>query len=332
MSLIPFAYSTSLKKLVDVSDVPSGLSCMCLCPSCNMKLLARKGEVNEHHFSHFDKAINDCNYSYWVSVRDMAKQILEASKYIKVKLNSISTLQIPPYSSQSNRIELLSIKKVQESDYVATTSIGEIKIYISTPEHKKFSQLIKQESFTDNLVLDIDLSKYQNSKKNTLEIFIINDTKCKTFLLSRHRLRGQEESYIDEDDELEEKVSNLTPTKVKQSDEDEILQKLYLDRRNIQVGMLKTIREMKPFYYESVFECIHMNPSKDFEVVRSNGIIDYVSYKESFFASTKIGIYNIVYVYDEDEFIKVANTTNSDNICYVMDRYLNELNEANLVF
>lgn len=328
MSLIPFAYSTPLKKLVDVSDVPSGLSCMCLCPSCNMKLLARKGEINEHHFSHFDKALNDCSYSYWVSVRDMAKQIFEASRYIKVKLNSISTLQKVPYSSQSNRIELFSIKKVQESDYIATSSIGKIQIYLSTPEHTKFLQITRQESFTDNLILNIDLSQYQNSKKSALEMLILNDTKCKTFLLPRHRLRGQEESYIDEGDDIEDEVSNPTSIKVNQSDEDEILQKLYLDRRNIQVGMLKTIREMKSFYYESVFDCMYINPSKDFEVVRSNGIIDYISYKESFFASTKIGIYNIVYIYDEDEFIKVANTTNSDNICYAMDRYLNELSEA----
>jgi competence CoiA-like predicted nuclease len=287
MSLIPFAYSTPLKKLVDVSDVPSGLSCMCLCPSCNMKLLARKGEVNEHHFSHFDKAINDCNYSYWVSVRDMAKQILEASRYIKVKLNSISTLQVPPYSSQSNRIELFHIKKVQESDYIATTSIGKIKIYLSTPEHTKYSQIIKQESFTDNLVLDIDLSQYQNSKKSALEMLIINDTKCKTFLLPYHQLREQEESYSDESNSLEEEINKPIIVKVTQSDEDEILQKLYLDRRNIQAGMLKTIREMKPFYYESVFDCMHVSPSKEFEVVRSNGIIDYIFIRRVFLLQQK---------------------------------------------
>ena len=58
MSLIPFAYSIPFKKLVDVSDVSNGLSCMCLCPSCNMKLLARKGEINEHHFSHFDNGMS----------------------------------------------------------------------------------------------------------------------------------------------------------------------------------------------------------------------------------------------------------------------------------
>lgn len=331
MSLIPFAYSTKLKKLVDVSEVLGGLSCKCFCPSCNMKLLARKGEINKHHFSHFDKAINDCSYSYWVSVKDMAKQILEASRHIKVELNSISSLQVAPYSPQSNMIELFKIEKVQESDYIATTSIGKIRIYLSTPEHTKFSQIGRADNFTNILVLDIDLSQYQNSKKSALEIFIKNDIKCKTFLLPRHRLRGQKELYIDEDDDLDEEVSKPIPIKVRQSDEDEILQKLYLDRRNMQAGMLKTIREMKAFYEESVLDCTNMKPSKDFEIVRSNGIINYVSYKESFFASTKIGIYNIVYLYD-DEFIKVANTTKYENIYYAMDKYLNELNEANLVF
>jgi len=318
MSLIPFAYSTQLKKLVSVKDVASGLSCSCLCPSCNMKLL--------------DKATIDCRYSYWVSVRDMAKQILKATRYIKVKLNSVSKLQLFPYSSQSNIIEIFKIKKVQESDYLAITSIGEVKIYLSTPEHTKFSELIRSESFTDNLVLNINLSQYEDSKRSDLEILIINNIKCKTFLLPYYQLRGQEELESYENNILNTQIDKSTTTKLTITNENEILKELYLNRHNINRGTLNIIREMKSFYYESVSKCKHINPSINFKVIRSNGIINYISYKKKFFASTKIGIFYVVYMYHDDLFVRVVNTTNRDNICSIIDKHLNELREASLMF
>lgn len=97
MSLIPFAYSKALKRLVDVAEVPRGLACCCICPSCGMRLQARQGEVNEHHFSHYDKAQSKCEYSYWVSIRDMAKQILKEVKYIKIRQYDSANLQFIPY-------------------------------------------------------------------------------------------------------------------------------------------------------------------------------------------------------------------------------------------
>lgn len=52
MNLIPFALSLNTNLLVDVDDVQSGKKCGCICPSCNIPFIARKGDVNEWHFAH----------------------------------------------------------------------------------------------------------------------------------------------------------------------------------------------------------------------------------------------------------------------------------------
>ena len=39
-------------KLVSIADVPSGLECECTCVACGEALVAKKGEIKQHHFAH----------------------------------------------------------------------------------------------------------------------------------------------------------------------------------------------------------------------------------------------------------------------------------------
>lgn len=76
---IPFGVKNNM--LVDVSEVESGLVCDCTCPNCSAPLQARKGEVNQHHFSHdpnydFGECYNACESS----IHLMAKQIIEEER------------------------------------------------------------------------------------------------------------------------------------------------------------------------------------------------------------------------------------------------------------
>ena len=43
---------TKIKKLVDIKDVERGLACQCTCFECGETVIARKGEIKEHHFAH----------------------------------------------------------------------------------------------------------------------------------------------------------------------------------------------------------------------------------------------------------------------------------------
>lgn len=80
-TLIPFALRAEDDEIVDVADVPFGLNCGCVCPSCSTALIARKGNIKAWHFAHVGRAEygstqTRCDFSWDVSVRLMARQLL----------------------------------------------------------------------------------------------------------------------------------------------------------------------------------------------------------------------------------------------------------------
>ena len=48
---IPFAVRIDTGEMVSVDEVERGLACNCKCPSCDGRLVARKADVNAHHFA-----------------------------------------------------------------------------------------------------------------------------------------------------------------------------------------------------------------------------------------------------------------------------------------
>lgn len=80
-TLVPFGYLNSEDRLVDVHQVPSGKRCGCQCPSCHAPLIARKGSKKVWHFAHdsqskISTALDKCTYSFFVSARMMALQLI----------------------------------------------------------------------------------------------------------------------------------------------------------------------------------------------------------------------------------------------------------------
>lgn len=82
---IPFAIRLDTGEMVAVDEVPSGLGCGCKCPSCDGRLVARKGQINAHHFGHHDKSKEGCQYAFETSVRLM----------LLAKLDEIVVLNTP---------------------------------------------------------------------------------------------------------------------------------------------------------------------------------------------------------------------------------------------
>ena len=58
--LIPYAVHSS-GRIVHISEVESGLQCACTCAECGKDLIARKGEVNAHHFAHYSGGESLCS-------------------------------------------------------------------------------------------------------------------------------------------------------------------------------------------------------------------------------------------------------------------------------
>jgi hypothetical protein len=83
MSSFKIPFGLKKERLVEVDDVPSGLRCDCVCPGCKRDLIARKGEVNAHHFAHAHGKDSDlCEYGAETAIHLMAKQILCEEKRI----------------------------------------------------------------------------------------------------------------------------------------------------------------------------------------------------------------------------------------------------------
>ncbi|MBK8815811.1 MAG: hypothetical protein IPN42_10055 [Methylococcaceae bacterium] len=81
LNQIPFGLLLTSNELVDVSDVESGKNCKCICPSCKTPLIARQGSIKVWHFAHasknvYEKTENECDFSFYISVRLMAKQLI----------------------------------------------------------------------------------------------------------------------------------------------------------------------------------------------------------------------------------------------------------------
>lgn len=83
--LIPIARENTSKKLVFVDEVPGGIDCNCRCIFCDVRLVARKGDVVTHHFAHYAKEVDEdkpCHASFERAVFWMVRSILEDSQSV----------------------------------------------------------------------------------------------------------------------------------------------------------------------------------------------------------------------------------------------------------
>lgn len=113
-TLIPFGILVSTNDLIDVESVENGAGCNCICPSCKIPLVARQGSEKVWHFAHrsrtvAEKAEHPCEYSFFVSVRLMARQVF--SKGI--------TIHLPEYTKLATR-EHPVMGHTQELEYTIT--------------------------------------------------------------------------------------------------------------------------------------------------------------------------------------------------------------------
>ncbi|MGN5064497.1 competence protein CoiA family protein [Aeromonas sp. 6P] len=89
------------KGIVSIEDVPSGKACGCTCIDCNEPLVAKKGEVNRHHFAHEPPPLSDVPYAnvrecHWMPETDlhiMAKEVLAEDMQLSLPIGFTSPRQ-----------------------------------------------------------------------------------------------------------------------------------------------------------------------------------------------------------------------------------------------
>lgn len=83
------------QNLVHIQDVIRGLACSCICFECGERVLARKGDINEHHFAHISNK-ESCVINLESVLHKYAKEVISKEK-------SITLPAIPEQESEARK-------------------------------------------------------------------------------------------------------------------------------------------------------------------------------------------------------------------------------------
>lgn len=196
-------------ELIGIDKSDKGKNCDCKCYSCQGELVAKQGESNQWHFSHYKNSKKQCDYSFWVVCRDLAKQIFCS------KISPIDSIRTS-HKMDKITISRISIEDTRIDDITFDLSffakdIGRIFIYFLTPEYSR-NQFESFDNFSENILL-INLSSVINEKDNItayLYKVIVDDIKAKEFIEKRKKLLTQKlTTNLFEEIEEEEKEKEL---------------------------------------------------------------------------------------------------------------------------
>ncbi|WP_033069820.1 competence protein CoiA family protein [Thalassospira australica] len=155
-----FGKAPSNSQIMHISEVPSGKGCNCICPQCGSALLAKKGKIRQHHFSHDGR--KDCGIENESVLHLFAKNIFFRKKVIKTPKLAIN------YKGHTKNIS----EKIVNFDSVALeVNFGKFRI---DAIGRKDTNPLMVEFFYTHAVED-EKRQYLTSKNvSTLEIDISN--------------------------------------------------------------------------------------------------------------------------------------------------------------
>ena len=120
----------SSNRFVHVTEVERGLACDCRCAVCGEPVIARQGDVREHHFAH---SSNDqpCASSYESDLHRFAKRVIIEAHGLVVPVNKAATRALGLDDEEGPRI-LLACTGIEEEmvvgnrrpDLLAATTAG----------------------------------------------------------------------------------------------------------------------------------------------------------------------------------------------------------------
>ena len=189
---VPFGKKNGL--LYDVHSVEKGLLCKCVCPSCDMLLIANHCTKKQSYFSHSKGS--DCAHGYETSIHEMSKQILLEARSIilpelvcRINEDSKSTRNILDITLLNEQIwawkdignSEIFIQNIKP-DFFVNTSQGDLLIEIAVTHFcdEKKLQKLKSLNFA---AIEIDLSNCPRiASKEDLRHIIINELEGKSWL------------------------------------------------------------------------------------------------------------------------------------------------------
>lgn len=199
-------YGLKNNQLVFVDEVDNGLKCGCVCPTCRVNLIAKQGDIREHHFAHQNDD-NSCLHiqeTYFLRT----KEILETNRCIMV----------PDYPS--NQPIIYSIKEIQ------TKKISDDKgilpdIIVTTTEGRNIT--IRFKTKRDYNIYESEINKYleldaTDVKIDQLDDFLIKTHNNKKWINGFKNRRHRRTSFIQERNDDLDSFFDDTSTNIDNND------------------------------------------------------------------------------------------------------------------
>lgn len=172
--------------LTHISMVDGGLKCDCICPNCNSKLIANKGKVKSHYFSHYNS--EECIGGYQTSLHLLAKEIIAEDKYFlypAYELNynqNYTFIKIPAKKQKIYSVEVESKTGDIIPDIIINFGTRKLIVEIFVT-HKIDEEKLKKIKFLGMSAVEIDLSKINRTiTKEELRDILHNDCKYKKWI------------------------------------------------------------------------------------------------------------------------------------------------------
>jgi competence protein CoiA len=162
--------------LVHVREVERGLACQCRCVVCEEPLVARQGNVREHHFAHASNR-EPCDSSHESLLHRYAKQVIVQARGLVAPMTP-AVAHFLGISDTSSPDLLHALSSVQEEVMIGTikpdllvVTPGGIQVAVEIA-YSSFCDLIKVAAFESlNLpALEIDLSRFTPDNFDPAEV------------------------------------------------------------------------------------------------------------------------------------------------------------------
>ncbi len=180
----------SSNRFVHVTEVERGLACDCRCAVCGEPVIARQGDVREHHFAH---SSNDqpCASSYESDLHRFAKRVIIEAHGLVVPVNKAAARALGLADNEGQRI-LLACTGIEEEvaignrrpDLLAATTAGaSVAIEIA---YSSFCDFQKRQDYEAMHLpaLEIDLRVFTPTAFDVARVkhALLEDVACKSWL------------------------------------------------------------------------------------------------------------------------------------------------------
>ncbi len=223
--------------LVHIMDADRGLDCDCFCMECGGQLIAKKGEVNQHHFSHHNPLDSEgCFGGAETALHKYAKQAIENAGYLQLP----ALIKSLPYPNNFHKIEIPARKAVFERivveevmtfgrrrvDLVGYEPSGRtlIEVFVS---HRVKGEKFREVKNADEFMVEIEIKREvmfpdENFNTESLDSLILDSVSNKHWI------------YHPDAEAKIKKLELELRLKLRQQQEEADKQKLILDARRLQ--------------------------------------------------------------------------------------------------